>query len=217
MRVFFIIFLSLIYFKVNCQIHELNDYLKLKRNVTYSKIDFTLLKKRITMNGNELDCFDFSNTKIKDFVFIPPQLNLRCGYYISKEKVYNLGFGEKNLGCDLDMTSIEMFILELKTKRYLLVNSTSPYNTKRVFHLVINLDNENEWFNLSSIYGKENNFGDFNLDGKLDFIEVEYDKFDPKFKASFYTLNEGVKESQKKSYQLQRLLEDNVIKFEIIK
>ncbi len=81
------------------------------------------------------------------------------------------------LACNLDVTSFEIFRFTFGRKEYLLIKSikagSGEVTTYIIFHLfdITNLK-KIEYYPLWSKYGSISCFGDFNHDGKLDFLRI---------------------------------------------
>jgi hypothetical protein len=175
-----------------CQILETLD---LSSTVQFKRIEGDFIKKNGTQNGSINECFEFINDANIELCYFPVQSDVDCGYFIIKKQKFGGELYNSKLACDLDYGSFEVFQLNMKSSgKFLLINSignVSGTATRRVFSNLFKITETGlVYFPLMSIYGSANNFGDFNNDGILDYIEVTYDKFDPNFKAIFTTISD---------------------------
>lgn len=66
---------------------------------------------------------------------------------------------------------------------------------------------------LWGVFSNDQNFGDFNNDGKLDFLEVRYNKFDPHYKLTMKSLSKDyVFETIKDKYiDFKRTIDNGIV------
>ena len=189
MRKYLILFILFILWNhPKCQLIE---SLNLPSSIEFSKIEGDFIKKQFSQDGKNYECYEFSSA-IVDLSYYPLQSNIDCGYFLLNENKFELRLYLNQIACDLDYASFEVFMLEMKTDSFILVNSignVSGTATRRVFNNLFKISGtEIKYFPLTSLYGSEKNFGDFNKDGQLDYIETFYDKVDPYYKIIFSTL-----------------------------
>lgn len=149
---------------------------------------------------NEINYYDFSNAKY-DFCYYPKQTGIDCGYFILNGELIVLKDKYPNdLGCDLDYGSFELSEINLGDKQYLIITGIrygSGTTTRHVYCILIDLAQSIrvKYFPLWSLYGSKRCFGDFNADGKIDFLEIRYDPHyrNPDiFRLTFSTLEHDV-------------------------
>ena len=147
--------------------------------------------------GNEIVLYSFSNPRY-DFCYYPKQSGIDCGYFsIDTHLLYVADKYPHDLGCDLDYGSFELSNLKIGEKEYLILSSirygsgtTTRYVCCNLFDITIK--DEIQFFPLWSMYGSSSCFGDYNADGKLDFLQIRYDpksKDNDIYRLTFSTLD----------------------------
>ena len=218
MRKYLILFILFILWNhPKCQLIE---SLNLPSSIEFSKIEGDFIKKQFSQDGKNYECYEFSSA-IVDLSYYPLQSNIDCGYFLLNENKFELRLYLNQIACDLDYASFEVFMLEMKTDSFILVNSignVSGTATRRVFINLFKISGtEIKYFPLTSLYGFEKNFGDFNKDGQLDYIETFYDKVDPYYKIIFSTLqNDQFTKDEKKFIRFKKIINSGTIKTKII-
>lgn len=147
------------------------------------------------------DYYEFSDPDFQIFYY-PPEND--CGHFSIAGKQYLLKGKHKEreeFGCDLDGQSLEAFQIKLRDCKYLLITSiaeTSGKGTRVVFCQLFDVTDKKNviHYALWSIYGSHLSFGDYNNDGKLDFLETRYEqnaKDDNTFRLNLKTLSRDKK------------------------
>ncbi len=189
MRKYLILFILFILLnQINCQLIE---SLKLPSSIHFTKIEGDFIKKQFSNDGKNYECYEFSSANV-DLSYYPLQSNIDCGYFELNENKFSPDLYFQQLACDLDYGSFEVFILKMKSDSFILVNAIGNLGgstTRRVFNNLFKFTNGViTYIPLASLYGSEKNFGDFNFDGQIDYLETVYDKTDPYYKTIFTTL-----------------------------
>lgn len=147
------------------------------------------------------DFYEFSDLDFQIFYYPPEH---ECGHFIIGGKQYLLKGKYKEseeFGCELDGQSLEAFQIKVRDRKYLLITSiaeTSGKGTRVVFCQLFDVtDKQNViHYALWSIYGSHLSFGDYNNDGKLDFLETRYErnpKDDNTFRLTLKTISRDKK------------------------
>lgn len=107
---------------------------------------------------------ELSDTSCSFFIICNKKISL-------KDKFIN------NFGCDLDVSTLQVYKALFQNKEYLLItgitNGSGTATTTVLLHLFDITNTKNIlYFPLWSKFGSQYNFGDFNKDKKLDFVEV---------------------------------------------
>ena len=147
--------------------------------------------------------YNFSNATLPIFYY-PPNVE-DCGYfelfgkhYTGKSK-YDI---DGNFGCDLDGETFKAFQFKLGNRSYFIITSIANANGRGTLYVFCQLfditDKKNIiYYPLWSIFGSHLSFGDYNGDGRLDFLEVRneraHTKDDDTFKLKLKTLNKDQK------------------------
>lgn len=188
-----IIIINLVFFIKpigHCQVAEL-------LGLTWAnKLEFISdkLNKRVENNSYFYEC----DSKEISLCYYPQQDGVECGYFVVNDEIIAIiDKFESNLACDFDYGSIKLYKTTIGKESIYILNSIingSGTATRKVYHNLF-VFRENKFLKyipLWGIFSDENNFGDFNNDGKLDFLEVRYNKFDPNYKLTFTTLKEDL-------------------------
>jgi len=123
-----------------------------------------------------------------------------CGYFklFGKNYILENRFNIEKFGCEMDELTFKVFHLRIATRNYFLVTSIAESNgrgTRNVFCELFDVTDPRDvlFYPLWSLYGSRYYFGDYNGDGKLDFLEVRYDRTklrdDDTFKIQLQTLS----------------------------
>lgn len=202
----------------NLSFSQLVETLKLPSDLKFTKVEGLFVKKECSQDGKKYECYEF-NIPNMSLSYYPLQIGLDCGYFVVNENKFIPN--SNKLSCDLDYGSFEVYKLELRSNQFILVNAignVSGTATRRVFNNLFKISlNDVVFFPLTSIYGDETNFGDFNSDGELDYLETSYDKFDPDYKTVFSTMSKDQFIKDKTKYiKLTRMVKGKKIKVKII-
>jgi hypothetical protein len=146
------------------------------------KIEFTLIKSTEVQNEQSVDFFELSNS-FTDVCYYPKQNEVDCGYFVVGNKEFKVGgnYPHPSWGCDLDENSFELSEFSLQNKKFIAltaINWGSGSSTRIVFCHLFDVTNREEvlHFSLWSMYGSSRCFGDYNADGKIDFLQIRYDQ-----------------------------------------
>ena len=154
-----------------------------------------------------------------------------CGYFKLFGKEYTIkGKYEvwEEFGCDLDIETFKAFQLKLNNRNYFLLTSIAVSNgrgTRDVFCQLFDITDKSNvvHYPLWSVYGSSLSFGDYNGDGKVDFLEVRNEndeKNDNIFKMQFKTIdskNLNFKNIKGKYIIFKREFSKNMAKTTIVK
>ena len=164
-----------------------------------NKEELSLNHVNETVNGQKVTFFELSNSLV-DLCYYPKSKNLECGYLTINDKPFEVkgNYPHQSWGCDLDENSFELAKFDLGSSSYIIltaINWGSGRSTRIVFcHLFDITDMENiEHFSLWSMYGSSHCFGDYNNDGKIDFLQIRYApeaRDNDVFRLTFSTINE---------------------------
>jgi hypothetical protein len=134
------------------------------------------------VNGEKVNyMYIFSNKSI-ELKYILPQIDSisdSCDYFLLFNKKFSPSAYIHDLpACELDINSFKLFKGEFNKRSYILltaINNGSGKSTTLVFCLLFDITNHQEvkFFPLWSKYGGTSCFGDFNNDGKLDFLKAK--------------------------------------------
>ncbi len=111
------------------------------------------------------------------YYYPQPDLGSECGYLmVNNEKIDLKGKFEGNLGCELDVTSFNVYKGSFEGHKYILltcINTGSGSSTSAVMCNLFDVTNKSaiKYYPLWSKYGSQFCFGDFNKDGELDFLQ----------------------------------------------
>ncbi|MBK8390831.1 MAG: hypothetical protein IPL23_16775 [Saprospiraceae bacterium] len=196
---------------------QLIESLDLRSAVLFTKIEGNFTKKYATQNDAKYECYEFNSSHLA-LAYIPIQKEIDCGYFEINEQIF---YTENKLACDLDYGSFSVYKLNLNSDEFILLNSIANVSgtaSRRVFNNLFLLNSNGiKYFPLTSIYGSERNFGDFNSDGKLDYLETSYNQFDPIYKTVFTSLdNYEFKKDQNKYIIFEKILLCNKISTKIM-
>ena len=121
-----------------------------------------------------------------------------CAYFIIGNSRINLsGRYDHNFACDLDVNSFELYTAEFNEKNYILLTcintGSGSFATTIICHLFdITNKSDIKYYPLWSKYGSSTCFGDFNNDGKLDFLKIRNIEGDyARLRISIETLDNG--------------------------
>lgn len=198
---------------------QLIESLNLSSALTFNKNKDIFVKKYSNQNGKKFECYDLNVLNL-DLAYYPVQNGIDCGYFVINEQKISVDFYLNQVICDLDYGSFEVYTFKLNSDNFIILNAignVSGSATRRVFNNLFKINGDRiSYFAFSSIYGSENNFGDFNDDGKLDYLETSYDKFDPNYKTVFTTLiNDQFIKDETKYIKFIKIIEGNKIKAKI--
>lgn len=136
-------------------------------------------RKTDSLSAAKIEYYRFSNN---DFCYFPKQSKIKCGYF----KLFGIVIKtnekfENNSGCDLDYGSFELFKINIAKKKYLILTSIrygSGTTTQFVYCHLFDITNRKKiiYYPLSSFYGTFLNFGDYDNDEKIDFLQITYDE-----------------------------------------
>lgn len=104
-----------------------------------------------------------------------------CGYFIFNKQRFNLrGRFEYNFACELDEASFDVYQGSFNGHKYILLTCINNGSNTYAMTVICNLfDITNKkaikYYPLWSMFGSEFSFGDFNNDGKLDFLQSRYE------------------------------------------
>ncbi|NJO24540.1 MAG: hypothetical protein HC867_00320 [Bacteroidia bacterium] len=163
------------------------------------RLNGSFKKNKEIQSGEKIEYYKFSKSKT-DFCYYPKQANINCGYFRLFGKVFALNDKfENNLSCDFDYGSFELYRYSLNKRNYLILNAIrygSGTTTRFVYCNLFDITNKDSiiYYPLASIYGSGFSFGDYNNDGRLDFLQIEYDKSSKSvddFVMKMRTLNES--------------------------
>jgi hypothetical protein len=147
--------------------------------------DFTPVKLRGTKNNQQgqkpYSSYRFSNTAF-NFQYCYPEAKSDndCSYFVVGGKRINIfGVFENNFACDLDISSFKLYKGSFKNRKYLLltcINTGSGSSTTSVICNLFDITDINsiKYYPLWAKFGSSTFFGDFDKDGKLDFIQSRY-------------------------------------------
>lgn len=162
-----------------------------------TKEEFILNQATEVVNGQTVIFFELSNSLV-DLCYYPKSKGIKCGYLTINDKQFQVkgNYPHQSWGCDLDENSFELAKFNLGNSSYVIltaINWGSGSSTRIVFcHLFDITDKENiQHFPLWSMYGSSHCFGDYNNDGKIDFLQIRYDpeaKDNDVFRLTFSTL-----------------------------
>lgn len=147
--------------------------------------------------GKEMVIFTFSNPRY-DFCYYPKQPGIDCGYFsIGAKLIYVADKYPYNKGCDFDYGSFRLSELKIEEKQYLILTCISYGSGTTTRYVYCNLfdvsrKGEVQFFPLWSMYGSGLCFGDYNADGKIDFLQIRYDpeaKDNDIFRLTFSTID----------------------------
>jgi hypothetical protein len=181
-------------FSVNAQYDVYIKSLLKEPEIVPNKIPGEFVMKRVF----DKDSYEFSNLGFQ-IVYYPPDVD--CGHFSIEGKQY-LQKGRykesQEFGCDLDAQSMETFEVTVGSRNYLLITSialTSGKGTRVVFCQLFDVTDKKKviYFPLWSLYGSHLSFGDYNNDGRLDFLETRYEvgaKDDNTFRVVLKTLDD---------------------------
>jgi hypothetical protein len=174
--------------EANCQIIQPLGF--------YSSRKIEFVTDKFQKNVDDKHYFYEYNSSELILCYYPLQEGLNCGYFtVNGETIYIDSTFDKNNSCDFDYGSFKLFkIIDGKNNIYILntIVNGSGNATRKMFHncFIINENKFLKFVPLWGVYSNEECFGDFNNDGKLDFLEIRYNEFDPFYKLSLYTMNE---------------------------
>lgn len=152
-------------------------------------------KQRVTGLGFY---YEFSNASFP-ICYYPPVASQDCGYFELFSRQYQVKgkYQEwEGYGCELDGETLRAYQLKVRDRNYVILTSIAESNgkgTRNVFCQLFNVDQKDiTHYPLWSIYGSKLSFGDYNDDGKLDFLETRYEqnaKDDNTFRVTLKTLS----------------------------
>lgn len=120
-----------------------------------------------------------------------------CSYFIvNNQRIEIKGKFEGDFACDLDISSFHVYQGTFKGRRYILLTCTNTGSGSSTSSVICNLfDLTNlraiKYYPLWSKYGSKFSFGDFNKDGKLDFLQSRIQGENEVLRISLLTLNAG--------------------------
>lgn len=150
------------------------------------------------LNGSGYKC-TFSNP-LFPFTYYSPTETIDCGYFELFSQSYPIKgkYSEwQKFGCNLDVTTLRAFKLKIQDSEYVIITSIAESNgkgTRDVFLQLFDVSrNQPITHPLWSIYASHLSFGDYNNDGRLDFLETRYERKandDDTFRTTFKTLSD---------------------------
>lgn len=162
--------------------------------------------------------YRFNNPLIQLEYFYPQSpKDSSCSYFVLNNARINLkGRYDHDFACDLDVTSFKMYQGLFNHRNYILLTGintgSGTFTTSIICHLFDVTDkNAIKYYPLWSKYGSSACLGDFNKDGRLDFLKVRYFKGNQsKLRASIESLNNSFFEPFKEDiYFIDIQLTDN--------
>lgn len=159
-----------------------NTYLKIinSKNL-FKKVKGTFFDKvkLDTINGENVNyMYQFSDSLYIEVWFPFDTNSSKCNYFsISHQQINIEGLFDNDFACELEIASLSVYKTEFYNKKYLLVtgiNSGSGDYTTSVICNLFDIANHKKiiYYPLWSKYGGTSCFGDFNNNGKLDFLKV---------------------------------------------
>ncbi len=174
-------FLLIFIYAISCNAQQKQDWIQFvgSQNM-FKKID-----GYFTWDGDSTKSlyeyyFKNKNYKIKYFFpMLKDSANNNCGYFNILGNRFNIKRKfEHNIACQLDPTYMDVYYAIFNKKKYILITSINDGSGLTSSKVICNLfditkTSSIKYYSLWSMFGGEQCFGDFNKDGKLDFLKIQ--------------------------------------------